>query len=146
MNQKSPAPEIVTFLLAEDDPDDRFLTEEAFGASGIPGVLHFVEDGEQLMDYLLGRARYSSAGPSRRPSAILLDLNMPKKSGREALVEIRFNPELKDIPVIVLTTSDSEEDKKYCARYGVAEYVTKPSSFTEMIDLMKRIESFCCFR
>jgi CheY-like chemotaxis protein len=129
--------------MAEDDPDDRFLVERAFGASGLSGRVLFVEDGEELLDYLFRRARYADTTLSPRPSCILLDLNMPRKDGREALWEIRENPEFGNLPVIVLTTSDSQHDKEYCAELGVSDYVTKPGSFTELIGLMKKIEVLC---
>lgn len=139
MNEDMQRTDSFTILLAEDDPDDRFMMEQAFADSGLPGTLFFVEDGEELLDYLLRRKRYTKTNSSPRPSCLLLDLNMPRKDGREALWEIRQNPEFRDLSVVVLTTSDSQRDKEYCAELGVSDYVTKPSSFAELIDLMKKI-------
>ena len=132
-----------TILLAEDDPDDRFMIAQAFAESYLSGTLLTVDDGEELLDYLLHRARYAEATSSPRPSCILLDLNMPRKDGREALLEIRQNPGLRDLPVVVLTTSDLQSDKEYCAALGICDYVIKPSRFDELIDLMKKIERLC---
>lgn len=131
----------LTVLMAEDDPDDRFLIEQAFTESRVSGTLRFVEDGQELMDYLFRRVQHEGISESPRPSCVLLDLNMPRKDGREALWEIRQDPGLSNLPVIVLTTSNSEKDKEYCTELGVSDYVTKPSSFTELIDLVKKIEA-----
>ncbi|MBS3810074.1 MAG: response regulator [Desulfobacterales bacterium] len=130
-------------LVAEDDPDDRFLIQQAFHESGISGALHFVEDGQQLLDYLFRRARHPDAASFSWPACILLDLNMPRKNGRQALREIREDPELKGLQVVVLTTSASKEDKKFCYELGVSGYVTKPGSFGELMDFMKKIETIC---
>ena len=132
-----------TILSAEDDPDDRFMMEQAFADSGLSGTLLFVEDGEELLDYLLRRKRYTEINSSPRPSCILLDLNMPRKDGREALWEIRQIPEFRELSIVVLTTSDSQRDKEYCGKLGVSDYVTKPNSLTELIDLMKKIGGLC---
>jgi len=140
MKEDKRQPDPFTILLAEDDPDDRFIIEEAFQESQFLGTLLFVEDGEELLDYLLRRGRYAEKISAPRPSCILLDLNMPRKDGREALWEIKQNPKLRDVPVVVLTTSDSQRDREYCAELGVCDYVTKPSSFNELVDLMNRIQ------
>lgn len=129
--------------MAEDDPDDRLIIKRAFGASGVSGGLIFVEDEEKLLNYLFRRVEYAETGSSPRPSCILLDLKMPRKNGREALREIRQNPEFEDLSVVILITSDSEEDKACCGKLGVTDYITKPGSFTELIDLMQRIEGLC---
>jgi CheY-like chemotaxis protein len=143
VNKDKPQTNSLIVLMAEDDPDDRFLIERAFSASGLSGKLLFVEDGEELLDYLFRRARYADTALSPRPSCILLDLKMPRKDGREALWEIKENPGLRELPIIVLTTSDSQHDKEYCVELGVSDYITKPGSFAELIRLMKRIEVGC---
>src|SRR5262245_29600376 len=97
----------IVILIAEDDADDRVLTKEAFDESRLLNEVHFVEDGEELLNYLERKSPYADAP---RPNLILLDLNMPKKDGREALKEIKSNPELRRIPVVVMTTSKAEED------------------------------------
>ena len=96
--------------MAEDDADDRKLTQDAFDESRVLNGLRFVEDGVELMDYLLRRDRYADPGTSPRPNLILLDLNMPRKDGREALEEIRADPDFRLIPIVIMTTSKAEED------------------------------------
>lgn len=142
MNQNGLAFTPFTLLVAEDDPDNRLLAELAFVESRISGTLFFVEDGEQLLNFLFHRAEYAEVGASPRPSVLFLDLNMPKKDGREALYEIKQDPELKNLPVVVLTTSDWQEDKDYCAGLGVSDYVSKPDNVSTLIDLMKDIQTF----
>jgi len=132
-----------TILMAEDDEDDRFIIDQAFISSGVSGNLRFVKDGEELLDYLLCRAQYRNSGLSSWPSCILLDLNMPRKNGREALREIRNNPDLTDLSVVVLTTSDSEDDKAFCSELGVLDYITKSGDFEELIAVIKKIETLC---
>src|SRR4051794_20380717 len=100
----------ITILMADDDPDDRQLTREAFEESRLGNDLRFVEDGEELLDYLYRRGKYADPETSPRPSIILLDLNMPRKDGREALQIIRSDPSMRAIRVIILTTSKAEED------------------------------------
>src|SRR5688572_23809484 len=96
-------------LMADDDADDRLLAQDALVESKIPSELHFVENGEELMDYLHRRGKYSGT-LAPRPSLILLDLNMPKKDGREALREIKASADLRRIPVLILTTSQADVD------------------------------------
>lgn len=121
-----------TILIAEDDPDDRLLLEVALSEiCENDCVILFVKDGEELMDYLLHQNRYDEAAPPR-PALILLDLNMPRKDGRQALLEIREAAELKEIPVVVWTTSGEEEDRRFCAESGASDYVTKPNTFLEI--------------
>ncbi len=100
----------ITILMADDDADDRQMTKEAFAESLLANDLHFVEDGVELMDYLCRRGKYSDPATSPFPGLLLLDLNMPRKDGREALREIKADPKLKHIRVVVLTTSKAEED------------------------------------
>jgi len=126
-------------LMAEDDPDDRFLMEQAFTETGSRGELHFVEDGEELIDYLRRMGKYADALLSPRPSLILLDLNMPKKDGRQALIEIKADPDLRGIPVAIWTTSEEVEDKIQCKEAGADAYITKPVSYTNLIESIKKL-------
>jgi CheY-like chemotaxis protein len=129
--------EPITILLADDDPDDRQLTKEAFAECHLVNAVHFVEDGEQLMDYLLRRGNYASMAKAPLPGLILLDLNMPRKDGREALKEIKAHPDLRRIPIVVLTTSKAEEDILRTYDLGVNSYVTKPVTFQSLVDTVK---------
>jgi len=126
----------ITILLADDDADDRMLTREALAESRLANDLRFVEDGQQLMDYLCRRGRFESANESPRPGLILLDLNMPRKDGREALGEIKGDPHLRHIPVVVLTTSKAEEDIYRTYDLGVNSFITKPVTFDGLVKVM----------
>jgi CheY-like chemotaxis protein len=132
----------ITILLADDDPDDRLLTRDAFDESRLRNVLETVEDGEELMDYLNHRGKYSGDGARPSPSLILLDLNMPRKDGREALREIKTNPALRNIPVVVLTTSKAEEDIFRTYDLGVNSFIIKPVTFDGMVDLIRTIGKY----
>lgn len=125
----------ITILWAEDDPDDRLLAYDALDESSFSSDLHFVEDGEELMDYLHRRGKYIE-GDAPRPSVILLDLNMPRKDGREALSEIKANAELRCIPVVVLTTSKAHEDILRTYELGVSSFIVKPATFTELVEVV----------
>lgn len=127
----------ITILMAEDDPDDRLLTKEAFQESKLANDLRFVKDGEELMNYLRREGEYEDSEKSPRPGLILLDLNMPRKDGREALQEIKADPHLRMIPIIVLTTSKAEEDILRSYDLGVSSFITKPVSFEELISVIK---------
>jgi CheY-like chemotaxis protein len=128
---------MITILLADDDPDDRKLTQEAFMENRLANDFHAVEDGEELLDYLHRRGQYESLRGDPLPGLILLDLNMPRKDGREALKEIKANPELRRIPVVVLTTSKAEEDIVRTYDLGVNSYVTKPVTFKSLVELIR---------
>ena len=128
---------IITILLADDDPDDRKLTQDAFAENRLANVLHCVEDGEELMDYLHRRGKYVNLRGEALPGLILLDLNMPRKDGREALKEIKADPDLRRIPIVVLTTSKAEEDIVRTYDLGVNSYVTKPVTFKSLVELIK---------
>lgn len=127
----------ITILMAEDDADDRLLVEEAFRESRLNNDLFFVEDGQYLMDYLRQRGRYAVPASAPHPGLILLDLNMPRKSGREALQEIKADPVLHTIPVVVLTTSKAEEDILRTYDLGAAGYITKPVTFEGLVEVIK---------
>ena len=132
----------MTLLLADDDPDDRLLAEQALSKSRQPNDLRWVEDGEELLDYLRRRGKYTDPQDSPRPGLILLDLNMPRKDGREALRELKSDPKLRDIPVVVLTTSRSEDDVARAYHLGVNSYIIKPVKFSSLVQIMKTIAKY----
>lgn len=129
--------ESVVILMADDDADDRYLAQDALREAHVLNEMRFVEDGEELLDYLCHRGAYADPNSAPRPGLILLDLNMPRKDGREALQEIKENAELRCIPIIVMTTSRSDEDILRSYDYGVAGYITKPVSFEGLVQVMK---------
>jgi CheY-like chemotaxis protein len=127
----------ITILICDDDEDDRMLTEQALQEAHIANELKFVEDGEDLMDYLHQRAKYAGEnGLAPRPGLILLDLNMPKLDGRAALALIKADDKLKDIPVVVLSTSSLDEDIVRSYKLGVNSFITKPVTFTGLVEAM----------
>ena len=134
--------EPICILLADDDPDDRMLTERALKRNRLANSIKMVEDGEQLMDYLYRRGAYADPDDSPRPGLILLDLNMPRKDGREALEEIKGDPSLRRIPVVVLTTSEAEQDILRSYDLGVNAFVTKPVTFDGLRDAINAIGHF----
>jgi CheY-like chemotaxis protein len=129
----------ITMLLAEDDYDDRYLISEALDESGVENQLYIVENGEDLLDYLKNRGKYADKKEFPRPGLILLDLNMPLMDGREALVKIKNDPDLKMIPIIVLTTSQSEDDIQETYDLGITGFITKPMTFSGLVDIMKSV-------
>ncbi len=133
-------PRSITILLADDDADDRLLVQEAFEENHLLNVVHTVEDGEELLEYLHKRGQY--AKKAVRPNMILLDLNMPRKSGLEALQEIKADPELRSIPVVVLTTSKAEEDIIRSYDLGVNSFVVKPVTFESLVELVKTLGNY----
>ena len=142
MNLNNPFKVQPVILIAEDDPDDRLLIEQAFHAGGYSDTLSFVEDGEELMDFLLGRKQYAEKGPAL-PLCLLLDLKMPRKDGRQALKEIRQNPAFKELPIIILSTSDSEHDRNYCTKLGISDYVTKPDNLAGLLAVAEKVKGVC---
>jgi CheY-like chemotaxis protein len=128
--------------MADDDPDDCMLAQEALAESRLANDLHIVSDGEELMDYLYQRGKYSVPGSAPRPSLILLDLNMPKKDGREVLNELKSDPHLRQIPVLVLTTSQAEEDILRSYYLGANSYITKPVTFSSLIEVMQTLSKY----
>lgn len=129
----------IVILLADDDVDDRLLARDALAENRLANNLQCVEDGEELLDYLFRRGKYTDPATSPRPGLILLDLNMPRKDGREALKEIKSHPDLKKIPIVVLTTSKTEEDICRSYKLGVNSYITKPVTFSSLVEVMKAL-------
>ena len=129
----------IHILVADDDPDDCLLTQEAFRESRMSNEVHFVHNGEELMDYLRHRPPYQDRLRHPRPGLILLDLNMPLKDGREALAEIKADENLRSIPVVVLTTSSAEEDIIRSYDCGVNSFITKPVSFRGLLDVVQTL-------
>ncbi len=132
----------ILILMAEDDADDRLLVKEALEESRVLNELRFVEDGEELLEYLRKQGRYAAEGESPRPGLVLLDLNMPRKDGREALREIKADPELRRIPIVVMTTSKAEEDIFRSYDLGASSYITKPVTFDRLVELMKTLGQY----
>ncbi|HJN17951.1 MAG TPA: response regulator [Armatimonadota bacterium] len=132
----------IMILVADDDDDDCLMIRDAFTDSRLANDLRFVSDGEELMDYLLKQGKYAAPADAPRPGLILLDLNMPKKDGREALQEIKSSPDIRKIPIVILTTSQAEED--ICRSYdlGVNSYITKPVTFEALVDVARAIEQY----
>ena len=133
---------VISILMAEDDEEDRMLAKEALEEARLANDLHFVGDGEEMMDYLLRRGQYADPALSPRPGLILLDLNMPKKDGREALREMKADPSLRQIPVVVLTSSRADED--ICRSYdlGVNSYIAKPVTMNGLVEIMATLRKY----
>ena len=132
----------ITILVADDDAEDCMMIQEAFQESRLANGLRFVHDGEELMDYLYRRGAYADPADSPRPGLILLDLNMPRKDGREALEEVKAERTLRQIPVVVLTTSQAEEDIFRSYDLGVNSYITKPVTFTSLVDVVQALRQY----
>jgi CheY-like chemotaxis protein len=129
-------------LMADDDGDDRLLARDAVAEAGMSGELRFVENGEELLDYLQRRGKFLKAGSAPRPGLILLDLNMPRKDGREVLREIKADPELRRIPVVVLTTSKADTDIGMLYDLGANSFITKPFRFDALVQVMRAIGDY----
>ena len=132
----------ISILVADDDPDDRMLIEEAFEENRIANEINFVEDGEELLEYLERRGKCEDPASAPRPGLILLDLNMPRMDGREALKRIKANPDLANIPVVVLTTSKQEEDILRTYGLGVNSFITKPVTFEGLLRVTQVLTSY----
>ena len=132
----------ITILYADDDPEDRMLVKEAWEENRLANELHFVEDGEELVNYLRRRGKFETLKGTPLPGMILLDLNMPKKDGREALQELKADRNLRLIPVIVLTTSKAEEDIYRTYDLGANSFIAKPVKFESLVALMKEIKRY----
>jgi CheY-like chemotaxis protein len=126
-------------LVVDDDEDDRTFAREAFDEAGIPTDIRFADDGVELLDYLYRRGKFVSPESSPRPDLILLDLRMPRKSGHDALAEIKESPTFRPIPVVVLTTSDAEDDVIRSYELGANSYVVKPTTFSGLVDTLKHL-------
>ncbi len=118
------------------------LAGTAFDEAGIPEELRLVADGKELMEYLYRLGEFTDPERSPRPDLILLDLNMPRKDGREALKEIKSDPQLKNIPIVILTTSSEERDIELCSKAGAATFITKPSDFEEWVEIIRSLHAF----
>ncbi|HIJ89497.1 MAG: response regulator [Desulfobulbaceae bacterium] len=129
-------------LIAEDDDDDFLLTQEAFEEYHLRNAIYRVKNGEELLDYLQRKGPYAEPEKSPRPTLILLDLNMPKMDGREALKQIKSLPNLRRIPVVVLTTSDAEEDIAKTYELGVNSFIRKPVSFEEFLKTIRTLKEY----
>lgn len=134
--------ETVVILLADDDPDDLMLTTRALQRNRLANQIKTVQDGEELMEYLQHRGAYDDPEKAPRPGLILLDLNMPRKDGREALQEIKSDPNLRRIPVVVLTTSEAEQDVLRSYDLGVNAFVTKPVTFEGLTSAIQALGNF----
>ena len=132
----------IMILIAEDDAEDRMLVRDAMIESRLANDIRFVEDGEELLDYLHNRGKYSDKNAHPTPGLILLDLNMPKMDGREALREIKKDPVLRVIPIIILTTSQAEEDILRSYDLGVSSFITKPVTFVALVDIMQTLGKY----
>ena len=132
----------ITILMADDDDEDRMMTKKAWDNSRLANDLRFVEDGEELMEYLGRRGEYADPVSSPRPGLILLDLNMPKMDGREALREIKSTPELRRIPIVVLTTSKAEEDIFRSYDLGANSFISKPVTFDRLVAIIQQIGTY----
>jgi CheY-like chemotaxis protein len=129
-------------LMAEDDEDDYVIARDVFSDHRIMNELKWVKDGQELLDYLRRKGRYADPKESPDPGLILLDLNMPRKDGREALKEIKSDPKLRRIPVVVLTTSKAEEDVVRSYDLGVNSFITKPVDFQQFVEVVKTLTQY----
>jgi CheY-like chemotaxis protein len=133
----------ITILMADDDEEDRELAREALQDPRVANQMRFAVDGQDLVDYLRREGGYADASvDAPRPGIVLLDLNMPKKDGREALAEIKADHGLRQIPVIVLTTSTDEEDVFRTYDLGVNSYITKPVTFAGLVEVMRSFSRY----
>ena len=132
----------ITILMADDDDDDRLMAQDALQESRVINDFHMVCDGVELLEYLRREGKYADKALSPRPGLILLDLNMPRMDGRQALSEIKTDPELRCIPIVILTTSKEEEDKLKGYNLGAASYISKPVSFDRLVELMRTLGKY----
>ncbi|HEY5545298.1 MAG TPA: response regulator [Gemmatimonadaceae bacterium] len=131
----------IAILMADDDADDRLLARDAMTESRLSNPFHCVEDGQELMDYLRREGKYRTT-PAPRPGLILLDLNMPRKDGRQALEEIKNDPDLRCIPVVILTTSKTEEDILRAYNLGANSFITKPVTFEGLVEIVRQLGKY----
>jgi CheY-like chemotaxis protein len=135
-------PNSLVILIADDDAEDRMLVKDALQESKLINDIKFVENGEELMEFLRNQGKFSDKQKYPTPGLILLDLNMPKKDGREALKEIKADPALKMIPIVVLTTSKAEEDILKTYNLGVSSFITKPVTFRSLVEIMGTLSKY----
>jgi len=131
-----------TVLMVDDDPEDFFLARHAFERSGWQKDFQMIADGEELMDYLYRRGRFTGLDNTSLPCLILLDLNMPRKNGQEVLREMKEDPDLRRIPIVVFTTSGEESDIASCYELGANSYITKPAGFDSLVEVMTRLGEY----
>lgn len=129
----------VFILIAEDDSDDRFLLQAAFEENGFKDALHFVENGVEVLDFLY---KLTSEEDPTLPRFILLDLNMPKKDGREVLKELKQHTLLKKIPIVIFSTTNNEQEMRRCYELGANSYITKPNSFEGLLKTVAALRSY----
>jgi CheY-like chemotaxis protein len=132
-------PDRLNIVMADDDPDDRMLVKDALDETAVPHNLDCVADGEELLDYMQRRGRYAGRLDPRAPQLILLDLNMPRKDGRETLRELKADPKLRQIPVVVLTTSNVVEDVQHTYELGANSFIIKPRDFTTLVNMLRTL-------
>jgi CheY-like chemotaxis protein len=135
-------PVSITILMADDDADDRQMTREALEESHPGPDLRFVTDGVELLDYLRRRGRFAPPAEAPWPGLILLDLNMPRKNGREVLAELKADPELRRIPVVIMTTSKAEDDISCTYDLGANSYIRKPVTFSGLVEVMRLLDQY----
>jgi two-component system response regulator len=138
----STQPNSISILIADDDADDRMMAHDALNECRLTNHIDFVEDGVELLAFLRGQGRYATDGPPRRPGLIILDLNMPKMDGREALQAIKSDPALRRIPIVVMTTSKAEEDIYRTYELGVSSFITKPVTFDGLVAVMRQLGKY----
>ncbi len=131
----------MTILIADDDTDDRLFIEKAFRQNGYAQAITFVEDGEELMEYLYRYGRYNEQN-APWPNLLILDLNMPRKNGFQALGEIKDDPKLRRLPVVVMTTSSADEDVLKTYNLGVNSFVTKPFNFNRLVEMVDALKTY----
>lgn len=129
-------------LIVEDDPEDRMLAEDAMNDSKPTFPVRFLEDGEQLLAYLQHKGKYQEEDSNPLPGVIVMDLNMPRLDGREALAQIKAHPVFKTIPVIILTTSNNSKDIENCYSLGANSFITKPRNYRELVKIMEMIKNY----
>lgn len=132
----------ITILMAEDDPDDRLIIKDAFEEAHVCNTIHYVEDGEELLDYLYSRGKYSWPNSTLQPGIILLDLNLPKISGQDAVREIKSNLNLRRIPIVIMSTSKREEDIRLMYDMGVNSYINKPNNFAVLVEIVRSLSKY----
>lgn len=133
---------LITILIAEDDPDDRALAEDAFLESRIHNRVEFVSDGVEVLQYLRCEGKFADKLLYPEPGLVLLDLNMPRMDGREALAEIKADPKLRHFPVVVLTTSKSEDDIAQSYKSGANSFITKPATFESLVEMVRTLNQY----